>query len=823
VSSSPDSQPTTTAARSRWLPVWIGLALMIAMGVFVALRLELTSEITHFLAAGDDARLAKLSRQLADSELTKTTILVVDAEGEADQEANTRAAIAAADELAAALTDDDEIAWVRTGWDEDQSEAIYELYFPRRVYFTAGSEAQLEQALGAAGLEGSARELQRQLRLPTAALVKQIAPEDPLLLYPAMLERLEGARGGPLELVDGHFVTQEGGAVVLFASVHSPFRAQHQGPVQELITARFAELAAAAEAEGRTLTLRQSGVGRFALRAEARIRGDITRISTISTLGVIVLFLILFRAPRLVLLSLVPLAAGVLTATALSLLVFGRIHGLTLAFGASLIGICIDYPVHLFNHHVLEPAPEGAAGTVRRIRAGLLLGAVTTVAGFVGLGWTSFPGVREIAVFAAVGVIAALAATLWLLPPLMADRPKPVTVQRKLAAIAGDLLARMQARRGLLYVLPVVSLVLIAVAVPRLEFVDDVSALTQTDADLLAEDEAVRALVSRMDAGRMVVAIGADEEEALQKNDAVHGRLVAAREAGELEAFRSLHDLLWSRKLQADNLAAYGEPEAFEQRLDAAFVSQGFRAGVFGPFIEELGRLRAGEGAGPLDYATLAASPLGEAVSSMRVELDGSPAEVGILSLVRGVDDLDALRARVEDLDDVHVFDQRALMTEIYAGHREQTLELVGVGLLAVLGMIFVRYRRVGPTLAAFLPALLAAGTTVAVLVLAGFALNLLHVVSLLLVLSMGVDYGVFLAESRARPREVAATVSSLLACCLTTVLAFGLLAMSTNPALRAIGLTTGIGVFASLVLAPTALVLFRATGAPEQASEEKA
>ncbi|PRQ07652.1 MMPL family transporter [Enhygromyxa salina] len=792
---------TTASTRARWLPVVIGALLLALMGVFVGLKLEVTSEITHFLAAGDDARLAKLSRQLAESELTKTTILVVDSEA-----GDTQAAIAAVDELARALAEHGEVAWVRAGWSDDQSDAIYELYFPRRMYFTAGSEQALAEALAPEGLEASARELQRQLRLPTAALIKQIAPQDPLLTYPATLDRLAEARAGSLELVDGHFVTREGGAVLLFASVHSPFRAEHQGPLQTLIDARFAELASGDQAAG--LQLRQSGVGRFALRAEAEIRGDITRISVISTLGVIALFLLLFRRPRLVLLSLVPLAAGVLTATTVSLLVFGRIHGLTLAFGASLIGVCIDYPVHLFNHHVLEPAEDGAVGTMKRIRPGLVLGALTTVAGFVGLGWASFPGVREIAVFAAVGVLGALLSSLYLLPPLMADKPKPVALQRRLAELAGRLVAGMHRQRRVLLILPLVAVSLLAIALPRLEFVDDVSALTQTQADLLSEDEAVRALVSRMDAGRMVVAIGDDEEQALRKNDEVHARLLAAREAGELEAFQSLHEMLWSQQLQARNLAAYGEPQAFAERLDAAFVANGFRAGVFAPFIEslELARGAGDERPVPLDYATLASSALGQAAGSMRVELDG---QVGILSLVRGVDDPEALRARLADLDDVHLFDQRALMAEIYASHRVSTMQLVGVGLLAVFALIFARYRRLGPALAAFVPALLAAATTVAILVLTGHALNLMHVVSLLLVLSMGVDYGVFLAESRGRPSEVAATVSSLLACCLSTVLAFGLLAMSSNPAMQAIGLTTGIGVFASLVLAPTALILF--------------
>ncbi|MCA9697795.1 MAG: hypothetical protein KC431_09750, partial [Myxococcales bacterium] len=581
--------------------------------------------------------------------------------------------------------------------------------------------------------------------------------------------------------------------------------------------ARFTELRDAAASEGVTLQLRQSGVGRFALRAESRIRGDITRISTLSTIGVIVLFLLLFRGPRLVLLSMLPLAAGVLTATTVCLLAFGRIHGLTLAFGASLIGICIDYPVHLFNHHVLEPDPQGAAGTARRIRPGLLLGAATTVAGFVGLGWTSFPGVREIAVFAAVGIVAALVATLWLLPPLMADKPKPVALQQRLARRAGALVEAMQRRRGALLVLPGVALILIALAVPRISFVDDVSALTETDPELLAEDEAVRELVSRMDAGRMVVAIGADDEAALAKNDRVHEALVAAREAGEVADFQSLHELLWSQQLQRENLAAYGEADAFVARLETAFVAKGFRAGVFTPLAEDLKALQAGQGTPPLDYPTLAASPLGEAAGAMHVELEG---QVGVLSLLRGVEDVEALRARIDalGLEDVHLFDQKALMAELYGRHRRQTLQLVALGLLVVLAMIGARYRRIGPTLAAFLPALLAAGAGLAVLVLAGFALNLLHVVSLLLVLSMGVDYGVFLVESREHPGEVAATVLSLLACCSSTVLAFGLLAMSSNPALRAIGLTTGLGVLASLLLAPTALILL--VGAPAHPAE---
>ena len=74
-----------------------------------------------------------------------------------------------------------------------------------------------------------------------------------------------------------------------------------------------------------------------------------------------------------------------------------------------------------------------------------------------------------------------------------------------------------------------------------------------------------------------------------------------------------------------------------------------------------------------------------------------------------------------------------------------------------------------------------------------------------LLVLSFGVDYSIFLLETRHRDEGTAATLLGIGIACTTTVLAFGLLAMSSYPALRALGLTTGLGALLSLLLAPTA------------------
>jgi predicted exporter len=81
-----------------------------------------------------------------------------------------------------------------------------------------------------------------------------------------------------------------------------------------------------------------------------------------------------------------------------------------------------------------------------------------------------------------------------------------------------------------------------------------------------------------------------------------------------------------------------------------------------------------------------------------------------------------------------------------------------------------------------------------------------MHVIGVLLVLSMGVDYGIYALESRSSVEEGVTTLGSVLLAALTTVLSFGLLGVSRNPALSAIGCTVGFGLFFTVLASPVVL-----------------
>ena len=755
---------------------------LLGAGALAAFEIDVSTKITHFLPGGEESEFTKLSQALSESELVRTIIVSVETDS-ADASAS---AIA---DLDARLSKIEGVAWVRSG-DQNLEQAVRSLYWERRHYFVSDRPESID--VSEAGLTASAQELKQKLAMPTSALIRPMVRDDPMLSFLGQLMRMQSARVGDLDLHQGRFVTKDGKHGILFlASKETPFKGQ--GPLVQAMEAAFAEVKAA---HPEVVKIEQSSVHRFAVRSEQSIVSDVSRISALSTIGVLLLFLLLFRSLRYVLLTLIPMTTGILGGILGCWIMFPTIHGITLAFGSSMIGVCVDYGVHLLNHHALSESKTTPEHTLDKVWPGMALGAVTTAAGLAAMLWTTFPGIKEIAVFGVVGVVVSLYTARLVLPAFLPIERKPVLFHRRLADGLGRALDAVLRRRSyiLLGWLPVVAIA--AFGYPRLVWNDQLSALNHLDPDLLAEDVRVRALVSRMEGGQIVAVIGDDEEDALEKNDRVHRIL---EDGKRIAQFRSIHTFLWSKKLQQENLQKLRREE-LGTRLPRVLAAEGFQADAFAPFRESLSSTVA-----PLTYADLKASPIGPLIEPFRGSIDG---RVVLFTFVRGVKEPEALAKDLSAVSGAFFFDQHRFLADAYREYRQRTLELMGFGLVIVFLIVFARYRRLRLSFAAFFPALLAAASTLGVLGLAGLEANLMHLVALLLVLSMGVDYGIFMVEHRSDPESRSATLLSIAIACLTTVLSFGALALSINPALRALGVAVLVGDVLSLLLAPTALGL---------------
>jgi len=766
------------------------VALALALVVYVALHARIGTDITHFMPDRNQSEFTAMSTRLADSAFTRTMVLSVGASDPDD-------AVAVARALAEQLRGHPEISWVRAGVEDDRLRDLFELYFPRRyALLSEDPERELPEWLSEGALRERARTLRRRLASPAATLLEELASSDPIGGFERVVERL---RSGEPELVlrGGQFVTVDGRfAIVLAATRSSAFASAPQALLLSFIDTAFREIS---DRLGVDAVLEMSGSNRFSVSVEQRMKRDVYWIGAVSFLGVAALFFTFVGSLRGFLVVAVPPLAGILVATASGLAVFGKLDGLTMAFGASLMGIAIDYSNHLLIHQGLSPPGTAPAATARRLRASLMLGAATTVASLGGMSVTAFPAFREMSFFAAVGVLTALVVSLGVVPDLLRFVPRlPARATRAAAVFARLAGALGRAPRALLFA-PLVAGLLGLVALPRVDWLDDMSGLAYLDPELLAEDGRVRERVGAPEGGHFVVGLAESPEAAVVLNDRVDFLLGEAIAAGQLERTRSLHPVLWSAELQRRNLAWVRADTELAARVERAFVAEGFRPGAFAPFRETL----AAPPPAPLTLADFEATPLRDMLAPFVFPLgDG----VAVVTYLEGLHSADAVRGVLDGLPGVHLLDQRTFFSDVYGEYRRMTLRQLLVGGFLVLGLLALRYRAWRPTLAAFLPSAL-----VAVLLLEGFALagvqvNLLHVMSLVMVMGMGVDFSIFLVDSAGVRRDLGATMLSLLISCLTTAFVFGALAISEQPALRSIGVTVGVGILLSYALAPVTL-----------------
>ena len=168
---------------------------------------------------------------------------------------------------------------------------------------------------------------------------------------------------------------------------------------------------------------------------------------------------------------------------------------------------------------------------------------------------------------------------------------------------------------------------------------------------------------------------------------------------------------------------------------------------------------------------------------------------------LRGVNrsNLALLQQTASGLEGVEWVDQVSEISALLADYRYYMGWVVLLSYVAVFGLLFPRYRR--SSWRALAPAALASLLALALLGIAGQGLQLFHLLALMLLLGIGVDYGIFLQEPGSQDDGAAWLAVAVSA--LSTLLSFGLLGLSQTPALRAFGLTMAIGIGAVALIVP--------------------
>lgn len=567
---------------------------------------------------------------------------------------------------------------------------------------------------------------------------------------------------------------------------------EQQGPAfalsaQQALVPRLERARAQALASGPGVEVFTVGIPLYAAAAATQAEHEVHTIGVGSLLGIVILTLFAFSALRPRLLVTLSIAIGLLAALCVCALLFGKLHLITLVFGASLVGVAENYGTNYFSNR-LGRAPEARWAMLREQAPVMWLAMLTTAIGYALLALTPFPGLRQIAVFSAVGLLAAFITTLWWFPFLDGGHMHSTRLSRWLGSRRAywPVLGCNRFTAGFVLL---VAAILVA-GMLKLHTNDDIRLLQNAPPALVSQQLAINTLLDLPGPAQFYLVQGASAEAVLQREEALKAqldRLVAER---QLRGYQALSDWV---------------PSASRQRADAALIRTKL-AGEQG--VLALASAKLGESftsatpqtIAPLTLDAWLASPVSE---PQRHQWLGRFADgYASVLLLRGVESpqqLAQLSALAPTLPGIRWVDKVAEVSDIMARYRDIMAWVIAASYLLVFAALSLRFGR--RAWRALLPTALASALALALLAITGAPLQLFNVLALLLILGMGVDYGIFLLENPGR-QETRPFLSVTLAAA-STLLAFGLLALSATPALRAFGLTMLFGIGLAWLLTP--------------------
>lgn len=513
------------------------------------------------------------------------------------------------------------------------------------------------------------------------------------------------------------------------------------------------------------------------LHAEAAAVQASREVNTIGwgSLGAVLLLVWLaFRTLRPIALVALSLLVGTATALSVTALVFEKVHLITLVFGASLVGVAEDYGIHYFASRQGDPKAKPRT-LMRALLPGLSLALATSVLAYLVLGLAPFPGLRQMALFSATGLAAAFLTVVCWFPWLDSGT---VPKSRFAEAVAASIVRwpRLRPTRTAFLTGACVAL-LCAAGVSQLRTADDIRQLQNPPAELVRAQIEVGQLLGLPSVAQFYLVSAPSAQEVLAREEALKARLDVLVASGKLGGYSAVSD--WVPSLQRQEADA---------RL-TAHVETKVLAGVNRALGENLAR--PDFSARPSALQDWLAHPVSAMARSLWLgEARGVHCSVVLL---RGLSDpaqLPSMGAAADGLEGVEWVDKVADVSALLGRYRRSMTALLLAGHVAVLSLLWWRYR--AAAWRAWVPTAVASIFTIALLGWFGQPFQLFNVLALVLLLGIGVDYGIFLLEHQG---DGAAWLAVVLGAA-STWLAFGLLGLSATPALRAFGLTllSGIG-----------------------------
>lgn len=775
------------------------VALVFGLLAYLASRIQFEEDITRLVPA--DAESQHVTEVLQATQFADKVVINIRGEHPGDVETLQQYA----DEVGAALTAPDMapyVANVQIRLPEEQLGGLLDVVHRHLPLFLDEADyARIDSLTQPEALAQRVKETYHAIVSPSGFISTQQLRQDPLGLSFMGLQKFQQLQSGDaFSLRDGYLVHKN--LQNLLITVTPALGSNETGKNTEFVVALDDLLATLNETYAGQAQAEYVGAMAVAVANAKQIKRDIQVTLTIALLILIALFIYFYRKAHIPIIILVPAAFGSLLGIVVLYLTKGTISAISIGIGSVLLGLTLDYSLHILSHY-------RSTGDIKQlfnaVTKPLVVCAVFTAVDFLCLLFLHSDVLHDLGIFAAVSVLGAGFMALVFIPQAYTPS-REVTVRQNTLV---DSLARYDISRNK-YFLGGCALLIAASAFTyhRVDFDNDIGALNYHPQHLQDAEQRLQSLSNQFGKTLYLVSYGDTYDEALETNTALFGRLSQLTAGDTTLAFSSVGGVIQSLDQQAERVERWDKFWSAErrQRVQETLIREGqpygFREHTFQPFFATLSS----------DFEPVALQD-DEALSALMLAdfVHSAPGLTTITTMVRTAEAetdsvMNALQLTGKNILPI----DRKHMQESFLLNLEKDFNtLFVISGIAVFVVLFLFYGSIELTLITNIPIFLGWFITLGMMGMFGVSFNAFNIIITTLIFGLGVDYSIFvtkglLEEYTYGRKDMPAFKSGIIMSALATILCFGVLAFAKHPAIRSISTIPLIGLVVVVLMSFT-------------------
>jgi 1-acyl-sn-glycerol-3-phosphate acyltransferase len=782
--------------KQRRLTLFLVFFLTLGVWIFLASRVKFLEDISAILPK--DPKIEKLNQVFQDSRFMDRLVFMVNAKGEPEDAADSLVSVA---DRFIPLIDSaakNYISKIDGRVDESVATDLFEtIYNHLPVYLDDADYDSIKRMMEPERITQTLAQNLQTLSSPAGFALKQFIAKDPSgisFLGIKKIQRLQYDES--FELYDGYVVTSDHRNLLFFITPRFP-------PSNTGENSTFLSITDNVIKEFN----KTSDIGLRYFGATAVSAGNAKQLRTDSMLtqGITVLFIMLFlgfyfRQKRAPLLIFIPVVYGALFALAMVFLVKGSISVIALGTGSVILGIAVNYSLHVYNHF---RHTGNMAEVIDHLAQPMTIGSFTTIGGFFCLEFVKSEMLKDLGLFAGFSLIGASLASLIFLPHFIRSK---LSVKEK-AEREGwiDRIAKLKPESNKWLVAIIFALtIFFAFWVNRAGFQSDLEEMNFMAPDLKASQQKLNEINKYALQSVYLVTQGKTLDQALRNNEVVNGKLRDLTKEAVVVRSSGVSSLIISDSLQQRRIAQWNSfwtrerKDSFLNNMLRSGKEIGFREQAFEPMRDLLNRSYTLVDSGAV--AALKNSFLADYIN----EKHGKHTVVTLVKVVAGKKD--QVYAAFENNARVTVLDKQYLSSRFVQIIQMDFSSIAWMTSILVFAVLLLMYGRIELTLISFIPMAMSWIWILGIMGIFHIEFNIINIIISALIFGLGDDYSLFimdglLQEYKTGRKSLSSYKSSIMLSAITTIAGLGVLIFAKHPALRSIAIISITGILCVVLM----------------------